>query len=414
MICPACSTKLQNEALACHCCGYSFQPTRRPVGYGGFWRRVAAVFIDLFLMAPVFFLVKDYLILPASPEEQHAFYELASDRLTTAEYQQVQLAFLQFIAALSMVLFAILAPYYIVMESSALQGTLGKRALGLRVTDMNGRRIRLGRAIVRYLVRPLSSQPFQVGFILAGITPKKQALHDFIARTLVVMPGRAEEAGELPPMLPVDSTRSKAAQSLVAMCPSCGRELPNDGAACEYCVASAPGYRAPRRYAGFWRRALALLIDLVLLAPAVLVVKSYLDTPPSPLDRRVWMSLVSNRFTYREREQMEQALTRRIINAPILYFFLCGLYFVAAESLPLKGSFGKRILRLRVTDLNGRRIGPGRAVKRHLARGLSGAVWGVGFIMAGFTARKQALHDILAGTLVVRAETANNAGRHPV
>jgi uncharacterized RDD family membrane protein YckC len=55
-----------------------------------------------------------------------------------------------------------------------------------------------------------------------------------------------------------------------------------------------------------------------------------------------------------------------------------------------------------VTDLAGNRIGFGRATGRFFAKILSGMIMYIGFIMIGFTDRKQGLHDMLAGTLVMR------------
>ncbi|MGH7836569.1 MAG: RDD family protein, partial [Candidatus Binataceae bacterium] len=77
--------------------------------------------------------------------------------------------------------------YYAWMESSASQGTLGKLALGLYVTDMQGRRISFGRASGRFFAKIITGLiPFFLGYILAGITEKKQALHDMIASCLVL------------------------------------------------------------------------------------------------------------------------------------------------------------------------------------------------------------------------------------
>ncbi len=78
------------------------------------------------------------------------------------------------------------------------------------------------------------------------------------------------------------------------------------------------------------------------------------------------------------------------------------LYFAKLESGPAQATFGKRILGLRVTDLAGQRIGVGRATGRTLGKFVSALPFDIGFIMAGFTERKQALHDMIAGTLVVR------------
>lgn len=65
-----------------------------------------------------------------------------------------------------------------------------------------------------------------------------------------------------------------------------------------------------------------------------------------------------------------------------------------------QATLGKMALRLRVTDLDGNRISFGRASARHFAKYLSGLILAIGYIMAAFTERHQALHDMVAGTLV--------------
>ena len=76
--------------------------------------------------------------------------------------------------------------YYALLESSSWQGTLGKKALGLEVTDLAGSRISFGRATGRYFARWISVMTVGIGYIMAGFTEKKQALHDIIAGTLVI------------------------------------------------------------------------------------------------------------------------------------------------------------------------------------------------------------------------------------
>jgi uncharacterized RDD family membrane protein YckC len=88
-----------------------------------------------------------------------------------------------------------------------------------------------------------------------------------------------------------------------------------------------------------------------------------------------------------------------------------GLYLVLMETSPLEGTLGKRLLGIRVADLNGRRLTLGRATARHLARWLAAGMWQAGFLMAAFTARKQRFHDILAGTVVL-ARTYRGGGLH--
>lgn len=76
--------------------------------------------------------------------------------------------------------------YHALMESSAKQATLGRMALGIRVTDLNGNRIGFGRATGRYFAKILSALILGIGFLMAAFTAKKQALHDIPAGTLVV------------------------------------------------------------------------------------------------------------------------------------------------------------------------------------------------------------------------------------
>jgi uncharacterized RDD family membrane protein YckC len=76
--------------------------------------------------------------------------------------------------------------YFALLESGRSQATLGKQALGIVVTDLEGRRISFGRATGRYFGKLLSSI-FLIGYIMAGYTEKKQALHDLLAGTLVIM-----------------------------------------------------------------------------------------------------------------------------------------------------------------------------------------------------------------------------------
>jgi len=71
-----------------------------------------------------------------------------------------------------------------------------------------------------------------------------------------------------------------------------------------------------------------------------------------------------------------------------------------------QATLGKRVLGLKVTDEAGQRINFGRASGRHWGKILSGIICNIGYIMAAFTERKQALHDLIAKTLVVRGRAA--------
>lgn len=91
--------------------------------------------------------------------------------------------------------------YYAFLESSSWQGTIGKKAVGLRVTDMNGNRISFGRATGRYFGMILSGVICFIGWIMIAFTEKKQGLHDMLAGTLVLK-GPAVTNHPLPPPPP--------------------------------------------------------------------------------------------------------------------------------------------------------------------------------------------------------------------
>lgn len=76
--------------------------------------------------------------------------------------------------------------YYAVMESSPVQSTFGKMIFSIIVTDLNGNRVSFFQASLRYFLKYFSALIFGVGFIMIVITSQKQALHDLIAKCLVI------------------------------------------------------------------------------------------------------------------------------------------------------------------------------------------------------------------------------------
>jgi uncharacterized RDD family membrane protein YckC len=91
--------------------------------------------------------------------------------------------------------------YYALCESSAWQGTVGKKLMGLRVTDTRGQRIGFGQATGRHFGKMLSGLILGVGFIMIAFTEQKQGLHDQMAGTLVLM-GEAQLDYPVPPSPP--------------------------------------------------------------------------------------------------------------------------------------------------------------------------------------------------------------------
>ena len=78
------------------------------------------------------------------------------------------------------------------------------------------------------------------------------------------------------------------------------------------------------------------------------------------------------------------------------------LYFMIFECLPMQATLGKYILGMKVIAIGEKRLYPGRALLRNLVKLLSWATFGIGFLVAGFNANRQALHDKASGCLVVR------------
>lgn len=85
------------------------------------------------------------------------------------------------------VVVAVAALYFIGFEASSRQATPGKQWLGLRVCTLDGQRPSLGRTVLRFVAGSLSWLSLNLGHALAAWTPRKQALHDLIAGTLVVV-----------------------------------------------------------------------------------------------------------------------------------------------------------------------------------------------------------------------------------
>lgn len=76
--------------------------------------------------------------------------------------------------------------YFVIQESSEAQATLGKRMIGIKVTDLDGHRVSFGRATGRYFAKILSVFTLAVGYLIQPFTEKKQAMHDILAGCLVV------------------------------------------------------------------------------------------------------------------------------------------------------------------------------------------------------------------------------------
>jgi len=158
----------------------------RTVKYAGLTRRTAAAAIDFVLL-----FAASWLIVVASARAWAGHLtEMAADALEIHPGVFGQLFPIQMAIMGGMACAAALAISWIygaVMESSARQATIGKKALGIAVTDLDGRRISFGRGMARGLGRIASALPAFAGVILIGATAKKQGLHDILTGCLVVV-----------------------------------------------------------------------------------------------------------------------------------------------------------------------------------------------------------------------------------
>ncbi|HTW22300.1 MAG TPA: RDD family protein [Candidatus Baltobacteraceae bacterium] len=205
MICSSCGATVADGTAFCGSCGrpvigYNVGQSAPvvqsagmavPVGgvappgaafYAGFWLRFVAYLIDagltlvvLGVIAAIFFAIVGVGV----------FRNLAQEG--NGSNPAFPVAILGIIWFFSIVLIVASWLYFALMESSPRQGTLGKIAMSLAVTDMQGRPVTFGRASGRFFGKIVTGMiPLAIGYIMAGFTEKKQALHDMIASCLVV------------------------------------------------------------------------------------------------------------------------------------------------------------------------------------------------------------------------------------
>jgi uncharacterized RDD family membrane protein YckC len=193
-----------------------------------------------------------------------------------------------------------------------------------------------------------------------------------------------------------------------SFCSSCGRPLIGFSVERAPTQSPSPDFSSaapsPAQYAGFWLRVPAAMVDLIILAIPLAMAVSYLSVVMGSW--RAFLELHPGQSP----QEIVAAFGRPYLFAILCFFIITGwLYFAFFESSPWQGTLGKKFIGLSVADLHGNRVTFARASGRFFAgRFLAHAPFigslyiAVDCICAGLTSRKQALHDLFSGCLVLR------------
>jgi uncharacterized RDD family membrane protein YckC len=142
------------------------------------------------------------------------------------------------------------------------------------------------------------------------------------------------------------------------------------------------------RYGGFWIRVVAAIIDAIIVRMVAWPIGMIFGLGGG-------LAGTMGGFPHRG---MVHLFGGGVVATVII--FGSWLYEAFMLSSPYQATLGKMIFGMKVSDLYGNRISFARATGRHFAKWLSAMILFIGYIMVGFTERKQGLHDMLAGTLV--------------
>jgi uncharacterized RDD family membrane protein YckC/type II secretory pathway pseudopilin PulG len=151
-------------------------PQGGDIVYAGFLRRWAALFLDQLILTGALYFLMFVAMLAAGAGTG---FDLGNGDEPPAWL------IAGYVAAIGLYYVAA-GLYYSLLESSGSQATVGKMALGIKVTDQHGQRLSWPHALGRWFAAGLSYLTLYIGFFVAGFTERKQALHDLVAKTLVV------------------------------------------------------------------------------------------------------------------------------------------------------------------------------------------------------------------------------------
>jgi uncharacterized RDD family membrane protein YckC len=152
--------------------------------YAGFWLRFVAYIIDIIIV----YVAQSFIFVPVFGLMGISFASNVGDmqNMSDAEAMGMIGSMMAVMGTTILLATAISILYWTLMESSKYQATVGKMALGLKVTDVEGKNLDFVKALIRNLCKIISTMILYIGYMMAGFTDKKQGLHDMIAGTLVV------------------------------------------------------------------------------------------------------------------------------------------------------------------------------------------------------------------------------------
>jgi uncharacterized RDD family membrane protein YckC len=154
-----------------------------------------------------------------------------------------------------------------------------------------------------------------------------------------------------------------------------------------------------RELAGFWRRFVASIIDLIILCIINGIAAAYLGLGDG---WRMFMMIIRRQTVVSD----DGIPTTSLIPMPVatcilvLFILIPWIYFAALESSRNQATLGKMACRVVISDLHGKPVTFARATLRHFSKFISGILLFTGFLCIGYTQYHQGLHDVVAATLV--------------
>jgi uncharacterized RDD family membrane protein YckC len=200
-------------------------------------------------------------------------------------------------------------------------------------------------------------------------------------------------------------------------CPKCGKETDASGKFCQWCgadiesvAAARPAVSAPAEedegpevgvYAGLGRRFVAFIVDLILILLMGTIVISFFSLT-NGIKYLYYLTVSGAHYsTLTEAGSLDAAVGPILAAYGMLFFVVPWLYFAGFESSRSQATPGKVLMHLVVTDLGGSKPTFARTTLRFFSKYISALIIFIGFIMIGFTKKRQGLHDKISGCLVL-------------